>query len=368
MSPTASKWVAVSMAALLVVGGTFDASAMLALGGANGESDIDPERVDIRIRLHPNGSAGWTIEYSYRLDTDNRSAAFEDLQADIRENRSKHRSAFRSRIGTSVARAQNDTGRTMAMRDVSVEARRQQIGSATGLVTFRFRWTNFSRTNGSRLVAGDAIDGFIVDERTRLEFSWPAGYELQSVRPAPPDERVETAVAWEGYTNFPAGQPRLTVGEQPTETVEPTSADRSTDTDSPDGPTPGGSGETPLGALQAILLAAAVVLVGSLGWAYGRFGDEEGRSGADDGSDAPRPTDDLPMELMSNEERVLHTLGENGGRMKQTALREELDWAAPKTSKVLGDLKEDDAVDVFRLGRKNVVTLPDTGLTEDADE
>lgn len=368
MSPHVSRWVAVSLATLLVVGGTLEGTAVLALAGATGESEIEPERVDIRVKLHPNGSATWSIEYAYRLDTDNRSAAFEDLRTDIRENRSKHRSAFRSRLEKSVARARNDTGREMEMRGVSVEARRQQIGSDTGLVTFRFRWTNFSRASGSQLVAGDAIDGFIVDERTRLEFAWPEGYESRSVRPAPPDERVETAVAWEGYRNFPSGQPRLTVQEEPTATAEPSAAERTAGTDTPDGGTPGRDGESPPGALQAILLAAAVVLVGSLGWAYGRIGGNDTPSRGDDEPGTAGPDEDIPVDLMSNEERVLYTLREHGGRMKQTALRQELDWAAPKTSKVLGDLKEAESVDVFRLGRKNVVTLPDTGLTEDTDE
>jgi uncharacterized membrane protein len=81
----------------------------------------------------------------------------------------------------------------------------------------------------------------------------------------------------------------------------------------------------------------------------------DGTSGA-----APETgTDEPPEELLSNEERVLKLLDEEGGRVKQQAVAQRLDWTDAKTSQVVSDLRESDEVEVFRLGRENVLTLPD---------
>jgi len=75
--------------------------------------------------------------------------------------------------------------------------------------------------------------------------------------------------------------------------------------------------------------------------------------------------DGLPPELLSNEERVLALLDGNDGRMKQQQVAERLDWTAAKTSQVISGLREDDELVTFRIGRENVVTLPDVDLADD---
>jgi hypothetical protein len=55
-------------------------------------------------------------------------------------------------------------------------------------------------------------------------------------------------------------------------------------------------------------------------------------------------------------------LQQNGGRMKQKQVAEQLDWTAAKTSQVVSDLRDDDKVDSFRLGRENVLTLPEVDI------
>jgi hypothetical protein len=82
-------------------------------------------------------------------------------------------------------------------------------------------------------------------------------------------------------------------------------------------------------------------------------------SAAGTGADAGAP----PAELLSNEEQVLQLLESNGGRLKQQQVAGELDWTDAKTSQVIGGLREEDKVETFRIGRENVVTLPDTDVT-----
>jgi hypothetical protein len=55
----------------------------------------------------------------------------------------------------------------------------------------------------------------------------------------------------------------------------------------------------------------------------------------------------------------------NDGRMKQQQVAERLDWTAAKTSQVISGLREDDELVTFRIGRENVVTLPDVDLADD---
>jgi len=81
----------------------------------------------------------------------------------------------------------------------------------------------------------------------------------------------------------------------------------------------------------------------------------------DTGSVAERDTGDGADDeaLLSNEERVLRLIKREGGRMKQGQVAAELDWTAAKTSQVVTGLRDDGRLDGFRLGRENVLSLPE---------
>jgi len=69
-----------------------------------------------------------------------------------------------------------------------------------------------------------------------------------------------------------------------------------------------------------------------------------------EGSEAP---------LLSDEELVLTLLEDNDGRMKQTAIVDETDWSNAKVSQLLSELEEQGAIEKLRIGRENLITLPD---------
>jgi uncharacterized membrane protein len=80
-------------------------------------------------------------------------------------------------------------------------------------------------------------------------------------------------------------------------------------------------------------------------------------SDTDEGDDE---TDTQPdPSLLSNEEQVMQLLEENGGRMKQQTIVEELDWTDAKTSKVVSGMREEGTIESFRIGRENVLTTPE---------
>ena len=78
-------------------------------------------------------------------------------------------------------------------------------------------------------------------------------------------------------------------------------------------------------------------------------------------SDEPDP------ELLSDEERVLRLLDDNGGRMKQANIVKETGWSNAKVSQLLSSMDEDDRIDKLRIGRENLISFPDEDVTEIED-
>ncbi|WP_435123847.1 helix-turn-helix transcriptional regulator [Halobaculum sp. D14] len=394
-----------AVAALLVAAllGSVVAPAGAASGFADGgfaqTGDVEADQVSMRADVAADGDAAWTISYQVRLGDENTTAAFRELQADVRANTSAYTDQFAARMRSTAAVAENATGREMSITNVSVTTRIQQVPTRYGYVVYRFRWTNFAATEGNRLVAGDALAGLYLDAGTSFTVSWPDGYELRSVDPNP-DDRGDTYVTWRGERDFGPNQPRVVVA--------PTSA---------------------LPIRPAYLALAVVVLLGVAGAALlrrrGAFpldrshehgeaardtgsgaaaadaapGDEEtaaestAASGAEAGGGAAEEAEEgekteetepesggaaseTPAELLSPRERVLRLVAERGGRMKQAEVTEELGWSAARTSQVVGQLRDAGELESFRLGRENVLRLPeedeqfpDSGsVADDADD
>jgi len=409
---TVRRTVAIALAALLlasllpglVVGGTAtsvstaDATTTATTAEATAESEsltstnaslaaqeIDADRTRIRIDLQDDGDATWTVELWTRLEDDADEEAFASLQADVENDSEAYTADFRSRMNGSVSAASDATGREMAIQELAVSTRTEGVPSSYGVLAYEFEWTNFAAVDGNELNAGAAIDGFLLEQNTRLTMSWPDGYRTASVEPAA-DDRTDSAVVWQGGdTDFVAGQPRLVVTSAPAED------------------------DSLLPLVAGIVIVGAVLaLLGYLAWSGrlpGPFGNEpddavatadsggagaaaaggtpetgdpsseaaadaprddaaepeDGAAGADEadaGAPADDGADDVPPELLSNEEQVLRLLEQQGGRMKQQQVVSELEWTEAKTSQVVTGMREDDQIEVFRIGRENVLALP----------
>ena len=309
------------------------------------QQDIDADDVLLAIDIESDGDAVWTIEYRNRLETDDEEAAFDDLQSDIENDPEPYVERLRDRMESTADTAATATGREMAISEMSVEAERRDLPQEYGVVTYTFRWSNFAAVDGERLHVGDAIDGLFLDEETTLLVSWPAGYELLESSPSPSETR-DGSVVYTGPTNFAGGEPRLELGP------------------------PGLAADDGL-SLPAVALGTlfVVLLVGAAGlFAYRRRENPPVAA-----PDQTHPTDsetsppeagggsgsEIDPELLSNEEQVIRLLERNGGRMKQKEVAERLEWTDAKTSQVTKGLREDGDLEGFRLGRENVLSLPD---------
>ncbi|MFK5603821.1 helix-turn-helix transcriptional regulator [Haloferax volcanii] len=376
------------------------------------QQGVEPDSTRIVVEVSERGDARWEIQYWTRLDDENTTEAFRSLQDDVRANPDDYTAAFAERIASTVGAAENATGREMAATNVSVAAETRSLPDSFGVVSYSFEWSNFAAVDGDRLVVGDAIEGFFLDSSSRLILSWPDDYGATTVEPAG-DETRENAVIWRGtQTEFVSGEPNVVLergagGSEPSATPTPT-------------PTPGDSetpaaGDDPFPTTTALIaLALALVVLVGAGAVYlrsrGALGGGDGGAGAVDatgGTDADAPADSTaatadeagsepaaddaatsratadagadtaaaddtdesdasddgepspPPELLSNEERVLRLIESRGGRIKQQEVAGALDWTDAKTSKVVRGMRDEGTIEGFRLGRENVLRLPE---------
>lgn len=384
-----AAWLAVAVVAVGLVAPGASVAGATAGPAAQEEpfglpQEFDPDTVSLTADLAADGDAEWQFTYRMRLETDNETAAFEDLRSDISANTSEYLDRFRGRITNTVDAASNYTEREMAVQNVSVSVRFNNLNEdSVGLVAYNFEWQGFASVDGETVTAGDALEGFYLDNKTSLTVSWPSGYALERVDPVG-SEPDEDTVRWSGPREFDPDEPQVVVAPAP----EPTTTAGTTTSEDTGSGGDGGDGSTSSLVVPAAVGAlVAVVVLGVGGWLYLRqrgpeddfggtpgggdgAGDEPGSGGAGAAAGTEAATgeaadDGPPSELLSNEERVEQFLESEGGRAKQQAVVQALDWTEAKTSQVVNEMHENDAIEKFRIGRENVLKLPDA---EDLDE
>ncbi|GAA0554348.1 hypothetical protein ABNG02_10630 [Halorubrum ejinorense] len=360
------------------------------------QMDVEPDDVSIAVAVEPDGDAEWTVEYRIQLATDEEGQAFEELRADVENDTEAYTSRFRERMASTAATAESATGRNMTVSNATVTAERRELPQTYGVLTYRFEWTNFAEVDGERLRVGDAVDGLFLDGSSSFIVSWPEGYRLAETTPEPTEVR-ERSVVWTGPVDFSAGQPRISVAPAGPLSGLPTGAlaalvgalvvaggavvyrrrsagapgasggagTAATTTTRDATPTDEGGGDASDGDAAAATGASAAAAEPEASDEAASDGDDAATSEDSADSDEAPPVD---SELLSNEEQVLRLIESQGGRMKQKEVAEELDWTAAKTSQVVTGLRDEDDLDGFRLGRENVLSLPDFDPEESEDD
>ena len=331
--------------------------------------DADADDILLQADVDENEDAVWTVEYRFLLADEESEAAFEELEAEIEEDETPYVDRFRDRMESTVATAEESTGREMSVADVTVDTYRQTLAREYGVVVYSFTWGGFAVAEDDTILAGDAISGLFLDGDSRFVVAWPDGYEASEVRPEP-TRSSPTSATWDGPFDFSSDEPRVTIApapEEPTDPAEPTD--------------PTDPSETPIssaiiaGIIAIAIVAVAFVYLRRRGGGGGTAGtDEPGddtagvgvedsdtavAAGAEDDQEVDAEPQPPAEELLSPEERVLKLVREHGGRMKQQEVVQEMDWTDARTSQVVGSLREDGKLESFRLGRENVLKLPD---------
>ena len=287
-------------------------------------NDGNPDRIVLSVHLTDDGVAEWTIEHRYRLADDNDTAAFEELQEDIEANEQAYIDRFRERMDGTVADAAESTGRAMELQHIAIETEMRSLPQDYGIVRYTYEWHGFVVEEDGQLMAGDAISGLFLDEQSDLRVSWNESYGAVSITPQP-DVQDDTSAEWDGPRDFNENEPRIILNGDRSQTM-------------------------PGGWLTGLLFMGLIVaVIAGTWWTYQRR----------EAPTEPTPTPPTDASLLSNEERVLQLLADEGGRMRQQEVVEHLGWTDAKTSQVVSNLREEEKIESFRLGRENVLRIPD---------
>lgn len=296
----------------------------------------------MHVTLGSGGDAQWTVSLHYSLSDPNDTAAFDRLadeyvtgQTDVLTP-DPYRSA--------AALASDSTGREMAVNNVTRSASR---GNDTGELRLSFTWSNFARVeeDGARMVLGDVfttpesgtwLPGVREDQLLVIEF--PPDYSAQTSSHPLDNDSIRVV----GPVSFEPGDPSATL-ERDSGAV-----------DSPGTPNPGWG----IGLPAALSGLAVFVILGGLGFLVYRR-QELGELVPGTGGTTSPQEEPVDPALLSDEERVLRLLRREGGRMKQVDIVDETDWSNAKVSQLLSSMAESGQVEKLRIGRENLISLPD---------
>ncbi|MFA9416955.1 helix-turn-helix transcriptional regulator [Natrinema sp. HArc-T2] len=333
------------------------------------------DNTTFEIIVHENGSATWTFRYEQVFATeDNATAARENFNAFAEEfetNETELYDQFTVQSRTMVESGQQETGREMAAtnfrRSAQIEERFTATGlsenqsTTTGVVEMSFTWEGFAAVDADRIIVGDVFENLPLGSSQAIVIEAGGDLTFQSIEPADGQyagSSLEEAdsVRWSGQREFIDGRPRA-VFDRPGSTETGLIATM-------DGI---GPGLYLIGALFGIGLAVAAVL-----W-YRRYGPGARDSTAGETPAAsPQPAPATPdatgepseetdsiadEELLTDEDRVVNLIRENGGRMKQVNIVEETGWSKSKVSMLLSDMEDDGTISKLRVGRENIISL-----------
>jgi len=318
----------------------------------------DPDNTVTRIDLRPNGDAVWTIRFRTRLSTATDVQEYETFQAAFTNDSSQYLSPFEDRMTAVIEGANRQYDREMRAADFRAETSIQEVPNRWGVVSFQFRWEGFAARNDGQVVVGDVFaGGLFISEGDVLEIAVPEGYTVNSAAPAP-DETTDGVVQWNGREDFADGRPRVVAAPASTLPVDTTLI----------------SGV--VGLVVAVAVGLLVVRRRRSTGEQSPAPDQPPTDGAavgDDRSDPATPSDAESSEgttdaeaptgreydLVTNESQVIDVLEQHDGQLKQADIVEALDWSKSKTSRVLSEMADDGAIEKIRLGRENVIRLPE---------
>jgi len=343
------------------------------------DEPIDPTTATrIRIEPTPDRDARWTVSVRYALSDDVDRAAFDATGDRFRDGEIGPDAALFEGFAREASR---NVDRTMRIEDVDREVFVHEDPSsfevadgettAVGELRLTFVWTAFLEADGENLLLGDALttpDGgtwlLSLEEGQTIEVATPEGYTVTGTSGAT-DRLSDNAVIIEGPRTFEEDE-RVTVVYAPAGTAPPWTM------------------------ITAAIVVAAVIIAGSVvgyrrrdgGPAAGGSADAGGGDGehavpghgdaATDQSGDPAPASGGPeaggdaagegeedLSLLSDEERVERLLEDNGGRMRQADIVAETGWSDAKVSQLLSAMAESGRVEKLRLGRENLISIPD---------
>jgi hypothetical protein len=339
---------------------------------------VEADTVEFRITVFENASARWRFTYTRVLENDTERQQFEAFAEEFERNETTAYRDFKRLARGLTASGRNATGRDMEATDFSRSAGLggDCVTKQCGTITMGFTWASFAVEDDQRLVVGDVFGtGLYLSSDQQLVVVAGSGLAFDSVTPdtyndpeTPLAER--RSITYQGEVRFSDRRPRVVFlpadeAGTTTTTTTTTSTDGTDTGTSPTTATGDREGGLPLALLGSLLVVAVVA---TAAFAYWRSGDTATtETGGDDGPVGPGATAQgesvsgepaVPdEELLTDEDRVLSLLEDNGGRMKQVDIVDETGWSKSKVSMLLSDMEDHDEISKLRVGRENIISL-----------
>ena len=324
----------------------------------------DVDRTVFEITVFESGDARWRVEIQEDIssvDTD-RIEQFETFadrfvsaETDTFEN-------FQLRADRLTSSGANVTGREMVATGFQRDAYYDDANQK-GIVEMSFRWEAFAQVSDDRIVVSDVFDGgFGILDQQRLRIRTGESLQFAAVEPDPnsidsPGNLTGSEwIRWDGPVEFATGEPNVSL--VPPGSELPTGQNGNPDTTA-DESTQGSNTMLPVFVTLLVLVGLGGVAI----W-YVSIRNQSARTTPATTSTDTDPTasvsEEIPVpeeELLSDEDRVLKLLEENGGRMRQVSIVEETEWSKSKVSMLLSDMEDEDEISKLRVGRENIISL-----------
>ncbi|WP_345778472.1 helix-turn-helix transcriptional regulator [Haloterrigena alkaliphila] len=361
----------------------------------------------IRIDVSDDGDAKWTIESRFLLTNETEEAEFDEYAASVTSGQ-RDVSYDLQQFESFRRDAQEATGREMSLEnagwneprivspdeagieDADIPETSEDTEVRVGIISYSFTWTNFAVVEDDRIYFGDALVGLpSLTDGQRLAVHSPSNYALDT----------PTELVWDGPYEFSDGELEIVFVRTSGSGLPPVGwlvggfalllvvgavsyllARRSPNPDHPTsidqlfdhGAYLAGSVADRLRSVTSQDQRASTKPNpdgGSVQSATDPAIDFEGadQSAADTGTQLEYEEDiddDIDPDLLSDEERVLRMIKQNGGRMKQASIVSETGWSNAKVSQLLSQMDEDEDIEKLRIGRENLITLPEVDPTE----
>lgn len=331
-----------------------------------------PSATTFDVYLEADRDARWVVGMTYPLDTEEERDAFRSYAEAFEEGEVDGGPSI-DFFRAAAAGASQVADREMRVVSVS---RDSTLGAGRGTLELSFTWTAFLGQEQSSYVLRDALrtpNGtwlHSLESGQQLRIHTPSGYDIvRSIEARQENESLvitgpETFDSDEFVVAYEASEP-------------------STQSETTTSPTPATDWGVVATGLLGLLLAV-VVLFALWRWRSSEpiLADETGEPEEAGTAPAAEPSEGPPAEpdseavgeeasedeeeaasvdpeLLSDEERVEYLLEQHGGRMRQADIVDETDWSDAKVSQLLSRMADEGSIEKLRLGRENVISLPD---------
>jgi len=279
----------------------------------------------ITVDVHENGDALWTMEKKFVLINQSDIEDWEEFIKIGPAGNEKDIEDFSKRMDWFLSSAQKFSNRPMKAEKFNISYNIAKTPSSTfGIIQYSFEWKNFSHTEASKILIGDAFsEGMVLSQDNVLVIKIPDGYDAVSVSPNF-DKRDGDRLIWDGtlYRNFEKGEPAMVL-------------------------THSGSGAWPLIIILIVITSGAYVII-----------NKRLRSKTDAKNNFI-PPQDLIAEDLKYEEMIERFLKKSNGQAPQSDIINEIGLSKSRVSTILSKMKDKGQIIKIKSGNGNLIRLVD---------